>query len=169
MVHLRPSIRISRITLTLGARDNERLVHLRPSIELFVYLNYFFVYLSQVHAGARLAAGAGAGRGVWLGPRRDRRSPAGLLLFFFTLVTGPRRSLSLKLSDTRVYEPQIRALLGTAGLLPLRTTTNLGFVHPSTIFFEGSERELLLGDDGGIGAPEHFSVKKNRFSASCDW
>ena len=26
-----------------------------------------------------------------------------------TLVTGPRRSLSLKLSDTRVYEPQIRA------------------------------------------------------------
>ena len=33
--------------------------------------------------------------------------------FFFTLVTGPRRSLSLKLSDTRVYEPQIRARLGT--------------------------------------------------------
>ena len=29
--------------------------------------------------------------------------------FFFTLVTGPRRSLSLKLSDTNVYEPQIRA------------------------------------------------------------
>ena len=29
--------------------------------------------------------------------------------FFFTLVTGPRRSLSLKLSDIRVYEPQIRA------------------------------------------------------------
>jgi hypothetical protein len=25
--------------------------------------------------------------------------------FFCTLVTGPRRSLSLKLSDTRVYEP----------------------------------------------------------------
>jgi len=31
--------------------------------------------------------------------------------FFFTLVTGPRRSLSLKLSGTRVYEPQIRARL----------------------------------------------------------
>ena len=47
--------------------------------------------------------------------------------FFFTLVTGPRRSLSLKLSDTRVYEPQIRALLGTAShfceviVLKLRT------------------------------------------------
>jgi len=36
-----------------------------------------------------------------------------LLRFFFTLVTGPRRSFSLKLSDTRVYEPQIRARLGT--------------------------------------------------------
>jgi len=34
--------------------------------------------------------------------------------FFFTLVTGRRRSLSLKLSDTRVYEPQIRARLGTS-------------------------------------------------------
>ena len=37
----------------------------------------------------------------------------GFLLFFFTLVTGPRRSLRLKLSDARVYEPQIRARLGT--------------------------------------------------------
>ena len=36
-----------------------------------------------------------------------------MLSFFFTLVTGARRSLSLKLSDTRVYEPQIRARLGT--------------------------------------------------------
>jgi hypothetical protein len=29
------------------------------------------------------------------------------IFFFFTLVTGPRRSLSLTLNDTRVYEPQI--------------------------------------------------------------
>ena len=35
------------------------------------------------------------------------------LFFFFALVTGRRRSLSLKLSDTRVFEPQIRARLGT--------------------------------------------------------
>jgi len=28
------------------------------------------------------------------------------LFFFFTLVAGPGRSFSLKLSDTRVYEPQ---------------------------------------------------------------
>jgi len=33
--------------------------------------------------------------------------PTCLFFFFCTLVTGPRRSLSLKLSDTRVYEPQI--------------------------------------------------------------
>ena len=32
---------------------------------------------------------------------------------FFTLVTGPSRSLSLKLGDSRVDEPQIRARLGT--------------------------------------------------------
>ena len=36
-----------------------------------------------------------------------------LLLFCLTLVTGPRGSLSLKLSDTKVYEPPIRARLGT--------------------------------------------------------
>jgi len=33
--------------------------------------------------------------------------------FFCTLVTGPKRSLSLKRSETRVYEPQIPTL-GTA-------------------------------------------------------
>ena len=37
-----------------------------------------------------------------------------LFFLLFTLVTGPRRSLRLKLSDTRVYEPQIRARLGTS-------------------------------------------------------
>ena len=36
-----------------------------------------------------------------------------LLFFFFTIGTGPRRSLSLTLSDIRVYEPQTRARLGT--------------------------------------------------------
>ena len=40
-----------------------------------------------------------------------------LFFFFFTLVTGPRRSLSLKLSKTRVDEPQIRARLGTTAHL----------------------------------------------------
>ena len=35
--------------------------------------------------------------------------PRCILFFVFTLVTGPRRSFSLKLSDKRVYAPQIRA------------------------------------------------------------
>jgi len=43
-------------------------------------------------------------------------APESSVSFFLTLVTGPRRSLSLKLSDTRVYEPQIRARLGTTAL-----------------------------------------------------
>jgi len=34
-----------------------------------------------------------------------------VFFFFFALFTGPRSSMGLKLSDTRVYEPQIRAHL----------------------------------------------------------
>jgi len=59
-----------------------------------------------------LIAGAGARAQLLVGVREDapaRRAVSLLFFFFFTLVTGPRRSLCLKLSDTRVYEPQIRA------------------------------------------------------------
>ena len=50
------------------------------------------------------------------------------VFFFFTLVTGPRRSLSLDFSDTRVYEPKIRARLGTTAhsdhaLVPIDLST----------------------------------------------
>ena len=49
----------------------------------------------------------------------DRRPcPGDLLFFFFTLVTGPIRSLILKLGDTRVYQPQIRARLGATAHCP---------------------------------------------------
>jgi len=37
--------------------------------------------------------------------RQNIINPAGVLLLLLTLVTGPRRSLSLKLSAARVYEP----------------------------------------------------------------
>ena len=37
--------------------------------------------------------------------RGDDPNSGPFFFFFVTLVTGPRRSLSLKLSDTRVYEP----------------------------------------------------------------
>ena len=68
-----------------------------------------------------LVLGGGAvsseqGTPVWVSELLGSRdSEAGrlrlILFFFFTLVAGPRRSLSLKLSDTKVYEPQIRARL----------------------------------------------------------
>ena len=44
----------------------------------------------------------------------NRSRPRTPFFFFVTLVTGPRRSF---LSDTRVYEPQIRARLGTTAHL----------------------------------------------------
>ena len=51
---------------------------------------------------------------------RGRPAPPGVSdplicvgVLFFILVIGPRRSLSLKLSDARVYEPHTRARLGT--------------------------------------------------------
>ena len=59
---------------------------------------------------------------------------AGVLFFFFsTLVTGPRRSVSLKLSDTRVYEPQIRARLGTSAHFGMSQEY---FSSPADLLFE---------------------------------
>ena len=43
------------------------------------------------------------------------RSKPEVVFFFFTLGKSPRRSLSLKLSDTRVYAPQIRVTLVNIG------------------------------------------------------
>ena len=58
---------------------------------------------------------------------RSRLLPPPIFLsLFFTLVTGHRRSLSLKLSDARVNEPQIRARLGN------HNTPILGFCRSST-------------------------------------
>ena len=54
----------------------------------------------------------------------------GYSFFFFTPVTGPRRSLSLKLSDAKIYEPQIRARLGN------HNTTILGFCRNSLLTLE---------------------------------
>ena len=58
--------------------------------------------------GGRFEPEARAARGAWGGA-----GGAEVFFLFFSLVTGPRRSLGLKLSDTRVYEPEIRARLGT--------------------------------------------------------
>ena len=63
--------------------------------------------------------------------------------FFFTLITGPRRSLSLELSDTRVYQPHTRVRLGSTWYAPLSgiflgrsacclNITNLNLLEPSS-------------------------------------
>ena len=73
-------------------------------------------------------------------------------VFFFTLVTGPRRSLSLHLSDTRVYEPQIRARLGTTTHLCEVVVLKLRAVPGGERDQHGDRRfsssSLLLGRDG---------------------
>ena len=68
---------------------------------------------------------------------------AGVLLFFFTRVTGPRRFLRHKLSDTRVYEPQIRARLGTTAHFCKVVVLKLaGVLH-------GRVGRFIGGGDGG--------------------
>ena len=56
------------------------------------------------HAGARLTPRVARG---WWRTHPGWRFQHLMCFFFFTLVTGPRRSLRLKLSDTRVYEPSV--------------------------------------------------------------
>ena len=73
--------------------------------------------------GAQAAGGADSEVIEDVSGDSDFSSDGGHLLFFFTLVSGPSRSLSLKLSDTRVYEPHGGRLL--AGLPALLNTTLL--------------------------------------------
>ena len=54
------------------------------------------------------AVGCAQGREGLHPPADTKSADSRTFFFFFNLVTGPRRSLSRKLSDTRVYEPQIR-------------------------------------------------------------
>ena len=69
---------------------------------------------------------------------------------FFTLVTGPRRSLSLKLRDTRVYEPQI---IGKArNLRPFGrggSISHIVVLKPNTY---GSPSTLNSEDSAHVGA-----------------
>jgi len=70
------------------------------------------------------------------------------LLFFFTLVKGPRRSLSLKLSDTRFYEPQIITVRQLPDHLALPEQN--GAISSPTRAPQG--REGLAAGDAGAGA-----------------
>ena len=69
-----------------------------------------------------------------------------VFFFFFTRVTGPRRSLSLKLSDTKVYEPQIRALLEQV----------------ENQFAPHTDKNLVFGDKSFQKLVQYF----NRYSSS---
>jgi len=83
------------------------------------------------------------------------------LLLFCTLVTGPRRSLSIKLSDTRVYEPQIRACLGTrTGAMDLGGDT-VGLFGVST---KGQTLLLYLSTlDTGVSRPLSLELSEREF------
>jgi len=75
--------------------------------------------------------------------------------FFFTLATGPRRSLSLKLSASRVYAPQIRV---EAAVAPRRSLGREGSVQgnlaykkqgpPRTLQYYAQGPMVTLGGGG---------------------
>ena len=69
----------------------------------------------RVHGRARKGADASEGR-LRFEAVHEELLDKRLLFFFFALVTGPRRSLSLRLSGTRVYEPQIRGHVRREGV-----------------------------------------------------
>jgi len=68
-----------------------------------------------------------------------------LLFFFFTLVPGPRRFLSPKLSGTRVYAPQIRARLGTTAHFCKVVVLNLRAVPSCADLQHTSDIDEVLG------------------------
>ena len=63
---------------------------------------------------------------------------------FFTLVIGPRKSLNLKLSNTRVYEPEIRTRSGTTAQ---GEKTRKGW----EVEFEAIRKMLVCAADTGFG------------------
>ena len=72
--------------------------------------------------------------------------------FFFTLGTGPRRSLDLKLRDARVFKPQIRAHLGTG-------RSSSGCPHWSQA--ERSTREAWMTYPAKMTYPAHTPYRQS--------
>jgi len=66
-------------------------------------------FYPQTQAGHSVQCEAFYSDGMHHHSRAVSAGPSLHFFFFFTVVAGPRRSLSLKLSDTRVYEPTTRA------------------------------------------------------------
>ena len=69
--------------------------------------------------------------------------------FFLTLVTGLRRSLSRKLSDTRVHEPHTRARLGTTAHFCKVVVLKL-HARPPRRFADGVGTRAQFSLPGGI-------------------
>ena len=84
-------------------------------------------------------------------------------IFFFTLVTVPR-SLSLKVSDTRVYQPPIRARLETTAhlckvvVLKLRQTPSCAQMR--RLALSQSIWAHMFGAPGLFSAPELTDVHR---------
>ena len=91
-------------------------IHIYICIYVYIYI-YIYIYMctctyicTYIHSvyTPRLVC---VHRALLVAPVQHMLPPC--FLFSFTLVTGPRTSLSIKLSDIRVYEPQVRARLVT--------------------------------------------------------
>ena len=89
-----------------------------------------------------------------------------LLLFFITLVTGPRRSWSLKLSDTKVYEPQIRARLGTTAHFCRVVVLKLSAPCRQAPSLPPVSAELFVRDYAYIGQLAHLGLWSARILRS---
>jgi len=93
------------------------------------------------------------------GENSDGQVSDASVFFFFTLVTGPRRSLSMKLSDTRVYEPQIRARLpgeNSDGQVPPAQIPVLTALYVPTLLLSldlVDFRKQGVGAGGKLGRP----------------
>ena len=76
-----------------------------------------------------------------------------VFFFFFTLVTGPRRSLSLNLSDTRVYGRPFLSLSRARALslsLSLSVSRSRSLLHTRTLAAGG---ECAAGPDIPLARP----------------
>ena len=109
-------------------------------------------------------------------PRSSRRAgrslalalPSRFCFFFFTLVTGPRRSLSLKLSDTRVYEPPILARPSRVKSEPRVHPRNASIPHRirAAGVLEGFARALCISNRTPITLLPRATRRCQRFQRS---
>ena len=85
------------------------------------------------------------------------------LLLLFTLVTGPTRSSSLTLSDTRVCQPQIRARLGTTAPFCQVVVHDRGWLVAAE---PHEEREFFIDN---LPVRIHFIIVMSRWTGLAPW